>query len=107
MDSKEKVYLELIPGFLNDELIAKLHFKYNRDVIAIIKSLPGRRLNKESRYWYLNHRHFNLAKLIDALELFADVYYTALQAFDDGVYQGSLKKEVLPARSKSTPKPAA
>ncbi len=45
--------------------------------------------------------------MIDALELFADVDYTALQAFDDGVYQGPLEKEILPTRTKSTPKPAA
>ncbi len=60
MDSEEKVDLELVPWYLNDELIVKLYFKYNRDVIAIIKSLPGRRWNKESRYWYLHHKHFDL-----------------------------------------------
>ncbi len=107
MDSEEKVYLELIPGYLNDELIVKLHFKYNRDVIAIIKTLPGRRWDKEGRYWYFHHRHSDLAKLIDALELFADVDYNALQAFDDGVYQGPLEKEISPTRTKSTPKPVA
>ncbi len=107
MDSEEKVHLELIPGYLNDELVVKLHFKYNRDIIAIIKTLPGRRWNKESRYWYIYHRHFDLAKLIDALELFASVDYTALQAFDDGVYEGPLDNEVLPSRTKSTPKPVA
>lgn len=107
MDSEEKVHLELIPGYLNDELVVKLHFKYNRDIIAIIKTLPGRRWNKESRYWYIYHRHFDLAKLIDALELFANVDYTALQAFDDGVYEGPLDNEALPSRTKSTPKPVA
>jgi len=104
MDSKEKVYLELIPGYLNGELIVKLYFKYYRDIINIIKILPGRRWNKQSRYWYIHHRNFDLAKLIDALELFADIDYTALEAFDDGVYEGPLEKEILSARTNSTPK---
>jgi integrase/recombinase XerD len=107
MSSNDKVFLELIPGYLNDELIVKFNFKYNWDVVEIIKTLPGRRWNKESRYWYLHHRHFDLTKFIDALGLFADIDYTALQAFDDGIYQGPIEKEFFPARTKSTPKPAA
>lgn len=100
MNSREKVYLELIPGYLNDELIVKLNFKYNRDFIAIIRTLPGRRWNIEDRYWYLHQRHFKLAKLIEALEKHADIDYSALQAFDDGVRPDTLKDDKL--RDKKT-----
>jgi len=93
MNSNEKVYLKLTPGILNDELIVKLYFKYNWDIIEIIRTIPGRRWNKEHRYWYFHQRHFDLPKLTDAFKLFADIDYSALQAFDDGVYKGPLKDE--------------
>lgn len=105
MDAKGKVKLKLIPAYLGGELIVKLIFKYNRDVLMIIKTIPGRRWNPESRYWYINHRHFDLTKVIDALDLFAELDYSALQAFDDGVYEEALEEETLPARKTATQKP--
>ena len=70
------------------------------DVISAIKLLPGRRWNNDKRYWYFHQRHFDLAKLIVALELFAEVDYTALQAFDNGIYEEPIERDELLARSK-------
>ena len=106
MESSEKVNLKLVPGYLNDELVVKLNFKYNWDLITAIKSIPGRRWNKENRYWYFHHSRFDLAKLIDALELFAEIDYSALQAFDDGVYEEPLIDDIIRAGTKSPAKPA-
>ena len=105
MDSEEKGYLKLIPGYLNDELIVKLHFKYNRDIIAIIKTLPGRSGTKRAvigtsitdiLIWQNLLTHLNYLRMLITL-LFT--------AFDDGVYEGPLENDISPARTKSTPKP--
>ncbi len=101
MNSNGKVCLKLTPGYINGELVVKILFKYNWNIIELIRTLPGRRWNQEFRYWYIHSRQFDLAKLIDLLERYADFDYTALEAFDDGVYVGTPEHEK--ARSKNVP----
>lgn len=101
MDSSGKLKVKLISGYLEGELVVKLYFKYNWNIIELIRTLPGRRWNQEFRYWYIHSRQFDLAKLIDLLGRYADFDYTALEAFDDGVYVGIPEHEK--ARSKNVP----
>ena len=101
MNSNGKVCLKLTPGYINGELVVKILFKYNWNIIELIRTLPGRRWNQEFRYWYIHSRQFDLAKLIDLLERYADFDYTALEAFDDGVNVGTPEHEE--ASSKTAP----
>lgn len=78
--------IELVPGYLHNELIVKIHFEFNRKIIEIIKTFPGRRWNKESRYWYIPRCDFNLSTFINHLDTLASIDYSALEAFDNGVY---------------------
>ena len=78
--------IELIPGYLKNELIVEIHFEYNMQLLEIIKSIPGRRWNKDSKYWYIHQRHFNLEVFINKLDRHAFVDYSALKAFYKGIY---------------------
>ena len=78
--------IELIPGYLKNELIVEIHFDYNMQLLEIIKSIPGRRWNKDSKYWYIHQRHFNLEVFINKLDRHAFVDYSALKAFYKGIY---------------------
>lgn len=79
MDSKGKAILKLTPAYLNGELIVKLIFKYNRDVITIIKTIPGRKWNPDSRYWYLLEKHFDLSSFQEVLKPLAEIDSSSLQ----------------------------
>jgi len=76
--------LELIPGFLNGELIVKVYFEYNERIIEIIKTIPGRKWNQESKYWYFSKRYFSLEILISKIGQISEIDFSALEAFDHG-----------------------
>lgn len=78
--------IKLIPGYLKNEMIIEIHFKFNKQIIEIIKTIPGRRWNKDSRYWYIPFRHFKLEELIKKLDNYAIVDYSALEDFDNRMY---------------------
>jgi integrase/recombinase XerD len=80
----EKERIELLPGYLGNELIVKVNFKFNKRILEFIKSIPGRRWNKEFRYWYIPQRQFNLVMFIEKLDPHAFIDYSALEAFDNG-----------------------
>lgn len=84
--SRQGASIVLIPGYLQNELIVKIQFAFNKKIIEIIKSLPGRRWNKESRYWYIPQKSFDLALFIDKLKANAFIDYSALKEFDNGTY---------------------
>ena len=84
--SRQRICIELIPGYLRSELIVKIYFEFNKRIIEIIKSIPGRRWNSESRYWYIPQRLFNLAMFIDEMDSLALVDHSALEAFENGTY---------------------
>lgn len=83
--NKERI--ELLPGYLNNELVVKVIFNYNRVILDLIRSFPQRAWNLDFKYWYIPHSQFNLAQFIEKLEPYAYIDYTALEAFDDGNYQ--------------------
>lgn len=76
--------IELKPGYLNNELIVEIHFEFNKQIIEVIKSIPGRRWNKHAKYWYISQRHFKLEEFMDKLDTIATIDYSALEAFDHG-----------------------
>lgn len=80
----EKRSIELIPGYLNNQPIVQIIFNYNKKIIEAIKSVPGRRWHKESRYWYIPHRYFNLEEFSTKLDEHAFIDYSALEAFESG-----------------------
>ena len=82
----KKERIELLPGDLDSDLVIKVYFKFNKVIIELVKSLPGRRWNKESQYWYIPQMQFNLKMFLEKLESRAFIDYTALEAFDNGTY---------------------
>jgi len=82
----KKERIELLPGYLNSDLVVKVYFKFNKAIIELVKSLPGRRWNKEFQYWYIPQRHFNLEMFIKKLESHSFIDYSALEAFENGTY---------------------
>ena len=82
----KKERIELLPGYLNSDLVIKVYFKFNKAIIELVKSLPGRRWNKESQYWYIPQMQFNLKMFLEKLESRAFIDYTALEAFENGTY---------------------
>lgn len=79
-----KPQIELVPGYLNGELIVKIYFDYNEKIIEAIKTIPGRRWNQENRNWYLAKEYFKLSGFLSMLASIAEVDYSALEAFDEG-----------------------
>ncbi|MCK4879681.1 MAG: tyrosine-type recombinase/integrase [Bacteroidales bacterium] len=79
-----KQLTELIPGYLNGELIVKIYFEFNKELIEAIKTIPGRRWNQEFRYWYIPKKRFNLPTLLKTMESLTQIDYSALEAFDNG-----------------------
>ena len=79
-NSKKKVNIELIPDYLNGELIVKFYFNYNKDIIEAIKTIPGRRWNQEKRYWYFLIEHFDLPSIQCKLKPMAKIDVSALEA---------------------------
>jgi site-specific recombinase XerD len=104
---KAKPEIVLKPGLLQGELIVKCYFKFDRDILDIMRTIPGRWWNQVNKYWYFHHMQFDLEKFIKAFELFASIDYSALEEYDDGTYEGPMEDEILPAPSQKTPKPSA
>lgn len=78
--------IKLIPGYLNGELGVKIFFDFNKRIIEIIKSLPGRRWLKEFKFWFIPQNDFNLELFIHKIGSAASVDYSALEAFDNGTF---------------------
>ena len=66
--SHGKKLTELVPGYLNGELIVKIYFEFNKELIKAVKSIPGRRWNQDARYWYIPKKSFKLPLLLNILE---------------------------------------
>lgn len=79
-----KPQIELIPGYIKGELIVKIYFEYNQQIIEAIKTFPGRKWNQGGRFWYLYKRLFLLESFLGKLGHIAEVDYSALEAFDKG-----------------------
>lgn len=79
-----KQVTELIPGYLNGELIVKIYFEFNKKIIEAIRTIPGRRWNQEFRYWYIPKKRFHLPILLRIMEPLTHIDYSALEAFDNG-----------------------
>lgn len=72
--------IELIPDSLQKELVVKIYFKYNKRIIEIIKSIPGRRWNPGSGYWYIPKNQFNLKKFLENFGSEVEIDHSALDA---------------------------
>lgn len=83
-NQRQKTSITLVPGYIQNELMVKVHFEFNMKIIELIKSIPGRRWNKEFRYWYIPRRHFDLALFIAKLETHAAIDYSAIETLDNG-----------------------
>jgi len=81
---KPKPQIELIPGYINGELIVKIYFDYKKQIIEAIKTIPGRKWNQGGRFWYLPKKYFSLESFLGKLESIAEIDYSALEAFDEG-----------------------
>jgi len=93
-----KEHIELVPGYLNHDLVVKIYFRFNLTIKEIIKSLPGRRWSQEFRYWYISKQNFNLTIFIKKLEVYAEIGFSALEAFDQGEYTPTHDLESLPEK---------
>lgn len=82
--SHGKKLTELVPGYLNGELIVKIYFEFNKELIKAVKSIPGRRWNQDARYWYIPKKSLKLPLLLNTLEPHTQIDYSALEAFDNG-----------------------
>lgn len=74
-----KSRIELLPDFLHGDQIVKIQFGFNKRIIEIIKTIPGRRWSQESKYWYFSKRHFSLETFISKLEQISEIEYSALE----------------------------
>ena len=72
--------IELIPDSLHKESIVKIRFPYNKRIIEIIKTKPGRRWNPEAGYWYIPKSQFNLKQFMDGFGTDVVIDYSVLDA---------------------------
>lgn len=68
----------MIPEFLHGDQIVKVQFGFDKRIIEIIKTIPGRRWNQASKYWYFSKRYFSLETFISKLEQISEIDYSAL-----------------------------
>jgi len=97
-----KPQIELIPGCLNGESIIKFQFEYNKQLIEIIKTIPGRRWSREGKYWYLPERYFSLSKIISELSHLAKIDYPSLESKEE-VHVHQPKKDIRQASDEVPP----
>jgi integrase/recombinase XerD len=71
--------IELIPLTLNDEQVISIQFKYNKQIIDIIRLIPGRRWNHKERYWYIPKDKFSLQKFLGCFESDIVIDHSALE----------------------------
>lgn len=76
--------IELIPAYVHNRLMVIVLFKYDREIIEVVKRLPGRKWDKDAQLWYIPKLQFDLAMFMDYLSSLAKIDYSALQSFDDG-----------------------
>jgi integrase/recombinase XerD len=93
-----KERIELVPGYLNQDLVLKIYFRFNLEIKELIKSLPGRKWSQEFHYWYISKQNFDLAIFIRKLEAYAEIDFSALEAFDQGEYTPIHDLESLPEK---------
>ena len=74
-----KPRIELSTGKLNGDSIIKICFDFDRSIIETIKSVPGRRWNQHSKYWYIPEKKFSLARFLSIFEQIADIDSTTLK----------------------------
>lgn len=94
-ESKNSITIKLVPAYLQNKLIVKVLFTFHIKIIDIIRTLPGRRWNPESNYWYIPRESFSLPEFIDKLNMHAYIDYSALEEYDNGTY--------IPEREKHPP----
>jgi site-specific recombinase XerD len=97
-----KPLIKLVPGFLHGEPIVKVQFEYNKRIIEIIKTMPRRRWNQVSKYWYFPTRYFSLEKFLEKLEQNADVDSSALATINSTVPPHYLEKLIRKRYSPNT-----
>ena len=78
--------------------MVKIYFRFNLEIKELIKSLPGRKWSQECRYWYIFKQNFDLAIFIRKLEAYAEIDFSALEAFDQGEYTPIHDLESLPEK---------
>lgn len=60
--------IELIPVTLKDEQVISIRFKYNKQIIEKIRTIPGRKWNPEERYWYIPKNKFSLQEFVKCFD---------------------------------------
>jgi len=60
--------LQLIPGLHRQQLIDKVIFTYNKDLIALVKQKRGARWSQTLRSWYFLKEEFQLNPFYNALK---------------------------------------
>jgi site-specific recombinase XerD len=78
--------------------VVKIYFRFSQEIKEIIKSLPGRRWSQEFRYWHISKQNFDLTIFIRKLESYAEIDFSALEAFDQGEYTPTHDLESLPEK---------
>jgi len=103
-----KPSIELLPGYLNGELIVKIYFEYNKQIIDVIKTIPGRGWNQVDRYWYVKAESFDMSSFMPILSPVAQVNSSGFDnpAMDsdhkgDTNYSGPKAQQALYPGSKS------
>ena len=75
-----KPQIRLLPGYLDGISIIKINFGFNKKIIEIIKTIHGRRWNREGKYWYINKYSFSQEIFLSKLEQVADVDFSGLES---------------------------
>ncbi|MCJ7684953.1 MAG: hypothetical protein MUO68_11740, partial [Desulfobacteraceae bacterium] len=78
MNTTDSAIINLLPGNFKGEDVVQIFFRYNPQIIQVIKQLNGIRWNKEERFWYQSKAKFDLIDFLQLLSPYAEIEYSAL-----------------------------
>ena len=72
-----------MPDFIKQEQVVSIRFKYDKRIIRILKSIPGRRWSPEEGFWYIPKHRFNLNRFTKSFGPDMGIDYSALEIPQD------------------------
>jgi integrase/recombinase XerD len=75
--------IKLMPDFIKQEQVVSIRFKYDKRIIRILKSIPGRRWSPEEGFWYIPKHRFNLNRFTKSFGPDMGIDYSALEIPQD------------------------
>ena len=82
-DCKSDMDIKLIPDFIKQEQVISIRFRYDKRIIRILKSIPGRRWSPEEGFWYIPKHLFNLNRFTKSFGPDMGIDHTALEIPQD------------------------